>query len=139
MSSPPPATENTRSGPLVTPAASAQHDCSEGPDPLLDKHRRHRDARGQLIHDDRHNQAPSPSRAESPTGHQWAKPVSSFALKRATTAPIERLSRPDRSHSPQLSERDSIFATHYLPSDAEPSVTPHVAPVGDAQHDPRLP
>ncbi|PYH90612.1 inositol hexakisphosphate kinase [Aspergillus ellipticus CBS 707.79] len=135
MSSPPSATEYTRSGPLVTPAASAQHDCSEGPEPLHDKHRRHRDARGQLIHEDAH-QAPSPSRAESPTGRQWAKPGSTFALKRATTAPIERLSRPDRSHSPQLSERDSIFATHYLPSDTEPSVTPQIAPVGDAQNEP---
>ncbi|RAK96612.1 inositol polyphosphate kinase KCS1 [Aspergillus ibericus CBS 121593] len=135
MSRPASATENTWSGPLVTPAASAQHDCSERPELLHDKQRRHHDARGQLIHDDV-EQAPSPSRAESPTAHQWAKPASTFSLKRATTAPVERLSRPDRSHTPQLSERDSIFATHYLPSDTEPAVTPQIPPVEDVHNEP---
>ncbi|GKZ23294.1 hypothetical protein AbraIFM66951_011686 [Aspergillus brasiliensis] len=137
MSRPPSATENTRSGPLVTPAASAQHDCSDGPDRLHHKQQRHHDARSQLIHDDVVQQVPSPSRAESPTARQWATPVSTFALKRPTTVPVERLSRPDRSHSPQLSERDSIFATHYLPSDTEPAaVTPQIAPVQDVHNEP---
>ncbi|KAL3253075.1 hypothetical protein ABHI18_009719 [Aspergillus niger] len=136
MSRPPSATENTWSGPLVTPAASAQHDCSDGPELLHDKQQRHHDARSQLIHDDVVQQVPSPSRAESPTARQWATPVSTFTLKRPTTVPVERLSRPDRSHSPQLSERDSIFATHYLPSDNEPAVTPQIAPVQDVHNEP---
>ncbi|KAE8415798.1 hypothetical protein BDV36DRAFT_285015 [Aspergillus pseudocaelatus] len=117
MSSPPSASENTWSGPLVTPVASAQNDCSDGPERRHHKQPRHH-ARDQLLH---HGiqEAPSPSRAESPTAHQWAKPSAGFALKRATTVPHEKLSRPDLFHSPQLSERDSIFATHYLPSDNE--------------------
>ncbi|PWY94127.1 SAICAR synthase-like protein [Aspergillus sclerotioniger CBS 115572] len=135
MSRPASATENTWSGPLVTPAASAQHDCSERPELLHDKQQRHHDPRGQLIQDDV-QQAPSPSRAESPTAHQWAKPASTFSLKRATTVPVERLSRPDRSHTPQLSERDSIFATHYLPSDTELVVTPQIPPVDDIDNGP---
>ncbi|RAL14584.1 inositol polyphosphate kinase KCS1 [Aspergillus homomorphus CBS 101889] len=135
MSRPPSATDNTWSGPLVTPDASAQYDCSEGPDLPRDQQRRHNDARSQLIHQDA-QQAPSPSRAESPTAHQWAKPAPTFPLKRPTAAPVERLSRPDRSHSPQLSERDSIFATHYLPSDTDPSTTPRLSPSEDTNHEP---
>ncbi|KAE8162060.1 hypothetical protein BDV40DRAFT_288771 [Aspergillus tamarii] len=117
MSSPPSASENTWPGPLVTPFESAQNDCSDGPERRHHKQPRHH-ARDQLLHHDI-QEAPSPSRAESPTAHQWAKPSAGFALKRATTVPHEKLSRPDLFHSPQLSERDSIFATHYLPSDNE--------------------
>ncbi|PYI17666.1 inositol hexaphosphate kinase Kcs1 [Aspergillus violaceofuscus CBS 115571] len=135
MSRPPSATDNTWSGPLVTPDSSAQYDCSEGPDLPRDQQRRHNDTRSQLIHQDA-QQAPSPSRAESPTAHQWAKPTSTFPLKRPTAAPVERLSRPDRSHSPQLSERDSIFATHYLPSETDPSTTPRLSPSEDTNHEP---
>ncbi|GES63883.1 inositol hexaphosphate kinase KCS1 [Aspergillus terreus] len=128
MSRPPSASESTLSRPLVTPAASAQHDCSNGPDLPHPKPRRHH------VWDQHHHppEAPSPSRAESPTAHQWAKPASSFALKRASTAPLEKFPRP---HSPQLSERDSIFATHYLPSDPEATTTtttPQLPPVEDA-------
>ncbi|KIA75666.1 Inositol hexakisphosphate kinase [Aspergillus ustus] len=140
MSRPPSASETTPSTPPVTPAASAQHDCSERSGSLQGKQRRHRDARDQLAHLDPH-QAPSPSRAESPTARQWANPSSSnFALKRATTAPVneEKHSRPGRSYtshnSPQLSERDSIFATHYLPSDNEAATSPQLPPVEDAHH-----
>lgn len=69
---------------------------------------------------------PSPSRAESPTVvHQWSQPT--FALKRSTTIPLENFPRPDTIHSPQLSERDSIFATHYLPSDSGAN-TPQLPP-----------
>ncbi|KAE8154938.1 inositol hexakisphosphate kinase [Aspergillus avenaceus] len=133
MSSPSPAPENTLSGPLVTPAASAQPDCSGKPE------RRHRElprhyARDQLLHHDI-QEAPSPSRAESPTAHQWAKPSSGFGLKRATTIPPEKLSRSDLFHSPQLSERDSIFATHYLPSENDSSNTPDLPPVEDTDHE----
>ncbi|KAL2817734.1 hypothetical protein BDW59DRAFT_130502 [Aspergillus cavernicola] len=137
MSRPPSASENPPSTPPVTPAASAQHDCSEKPGSLHGKQRRHRDAR-ELAHLDPHH-APSPSRAESPTARQWANPSSNFALKRAITAPLENLSHPAhqsyaRHNSPQLSERDSIFATHYLPSDNEAANSPHLPPVEDARH-----
>ncbi|KAL2800594.1 SAICAR synthase-like protein [Aspergillus keveii] len=142
MSRPPSASETTPSTPPVTPAASAQHDCSEPSGSLHGKQRRHRDARDQLAHLDPH-QAPSPSRAESPTARQWANPSSSnFALKRATTAPVEEKhsARPGRSYTshnspPQLSERESIFATHYLPSDNEAANSPRLPPVEDAHHD----
>ncbi|KAE8398411.1 hypothetical protein BDV37DRAFT_276134 [Aspergillus pseudonomiae] len=117
MSSPPSVSENTWSGPLVTPVASAQNDCSDGPERRHHKQPRHH-ARDQLLHHGIQD-APSPSRAESPTAHQWAKPSAGFALKRATTVPHEKPACPDLFHSPQLSERDSIFATHYLPSDNE--------------------
>ncbi|PKX97625.1 inositol polyphosphate kinase KCS1 [Aspergillus novofumigatus IBT 16806] len=130
MSRPPSASENTLPDTLVTPAASAQHDCSARPELSSGKQRRHNARDQQLMHQDV-QQAPSPSRAESPTAHQWSKPASGFTLKRALTLPLERLSRPDRSHSPQLSERDSIFATHYLPSDNETSNTPQLGPVQD--------
>ncbi|KAI9928138.1 hypothetical protein AWENTII_007832 [Aspergillus wentii] len=133
MSSPPSASENTLSEPLVTPAASAQHDCSEGPDLFCGKQRRH-PARDQLLHQDV-QQAPSPSRAESPTAHQWSSnPTSSLALKKTPKIPLEKVARSDFSHSPQLSERDSIFATHYLPSDTAHN-TPQLLPVQDAAHD----
>ncbi|GMG37964.1 unnamed protein product [Aspergillus oryzae var. brunneus] len=133
MSSPPSASENTWSRPLVTPVASAQNDCSDGPERRDHKQPRHH-ARDQLLH---HGiqKAPSPSRAESPTAHQWAKPSAGFGLKRATTVPHEKLSRPDLFHSPQLSERDSIFATHYLPSDNELSNSPQLPPEGDTDNE----
>ncbi|KAL4889590.1 hypothetical protein BDV59DRAFT_186140 [Aspergillus ambiguus] len=124
MSRPPSVSESTLSRPVVTPAASAQHDCSEGPDFSRAKPRRHH------VWDQHHHppEAPSPSRAESPTAHQWAKPVSTFALKRSSTAPLDKFPRP---HSPPLSERDSIFATHYLPSDPDANTTPQLPPVED--------
>ncbi|KAF9893231.1 hypothetical protein FE257_011654 [Aspergillus nanangensis] len=131
MSRPSSASESTLSRPLVTPAASAQHDCSEGSDLPHGNQRRH-PARDQLIYDHVHEPPCSPSRAESPTARQWAKPVSDFALKRAATTPVEKLPRP---HSPQLSERDSIFATHYLPSDNDASLTPQVHPAEVAEND----
>ncbi|KAL4920534.1 hypothetical protein BDW62DRAFT_209008 [Aspergillus aurantiobrunneus] len=138
MSRPPSASENPPSTPPVTPAASAQHDCSERPGSLDGKQRRHRDVRDQLAHLDP-QQAPSPSRAESPTARQWANPSSSSTLKRVTTAPLEKLSRSGLSYtgynSPQLSERDSIFATHYLPSDTEAANPPQLSPVEAAHHD----
>ncbi|EAW13175.1 inositol polyphosphate kinase KCS1 [Aspergillus clavatus NRRL 1] len=137
MSSPPSASENTLPDSLVTPAASAQHDCSNGPDPSSRKHRRHiapdQHHHHQLMHQDA-QQVPSPSRAESPTAHQWSKPSLGFSLKRASTLPAEHLSRPAPSQSPQLSERDSIFATHYLPADYDSNNTPTFPPVQDADH-----
>ncbi|KAL3470722.1 hypothetical protein BJX99DRAFT_41931 [Aspergillus californicus] len=141
MSRPPSASDNPPSTPPVTPAASAQHDCSERPLSLHGRQRRYRDARDQLAHLDP-REAPSPSRAESPTARQWANPSSNFALKRATTAPLEVSSRQPHQSSytgdngPQLSERDSIFATHYLPSDNEAAISPQLPPVEDAQHEP---
>ncbi|PLB44301.1 SAICAR synthase-like protein [Aspergillus steynii IBT 23096] len=147
MSRIPSASENTLSDSLVTPpAASAQHDCSGEPDRPHGKQRRHHHGRNhihhhshhprdQLIHEDI-QQAPSPSRAESPTARQWAKPSSAFPLKRSSITSPEKLARSDLSHSPQLSERDSIFATHYLPSDNESSATPQLPAVEDVNNEP---
>ena len=121
---------------LVTSVESAQHDCSkqqqqQQPDMYrhhLDHHpnpkpRPHRPQlplqKDGLMHSRElsHNELPSsPSRAESPTSDQWSR----NALKRSTTTP-------DLAHRPQLSERDSIFATHYLPSDSD-SGTPKLPP-----------
>jgi inositol-hexakisphosphate kinase len=70
-------------------------------------------------------EVPSPSRAESPTAHPWSQPR--FTLKRTVTAPSENTANPDIVHRPQLSERDSIFATHYLPSDSGAN-TPQLPP-----------
>ncbi|RDW63141.1 inositol polyphosphate kinase KCS1 [Aspergillus mulundensis] len=138
MSRPPSASENPPSTPPVTPATSAQHDCSERPSSLHGKQRRHRDVRDQLAHIDPQH-VPSPSRAESPTARQWANPSSKSTLKRATTAPSDPISRPELHYtgynSPQLSERDSIFATHYLPSDNEAANSPQLPPVEVAHHD----
>lgn len=132
MSRPPSASENAPSTPPVTPAASAQHDCSGRPGSLHGKQRR----RDQLAHLDP-QQAPSPSRAESPTARQWANAPHTSSLKRVSTAPPDnRAGLPYTGYnSPQLSERDSIFATHYLPSDNEASNSPQLPPVEVAHHD----
>ncbi|KAJ5690034.1 hypothetical protein N7462_004426 [Penicillium macrosclerotiorum] len=130
MSNPPPAPEDTLPDPLVTPAAPAHHDCSKAADRAWPIPRHH-------LSQDQHlsqgaQQAPSPSRAESPTAtHRWSQPASSFALKRTPTIPLEKFARPDSFHSPQLSERDSIFATHYITSDSganTPQFPPDKAP-----------
>lgn len=67
-------------------------------------------------------------------------PPPDAALKRATTVPAEQLrpsrafslthltAEPFRSQTPQLSERDSIFATHYLPSDNNDAIPPPSPP-----------
>lgn len=119
MSNPPPVSDSCLPDPLVTPAASARHDCSKDT------------ARGPRHRHDQHlsqgvQEAPSPSRAESPTVHQWSQPAT-FALKRTSTGPLEKVSHPESFHSPQLSERDSIFATHYLPTDSGAN-TPQLPP-----------
>ena len=129
MSTPPSAEKKTVPEPLVTPAADTHYDCSSNG---------HRKDCQDHVH-----QAPSPSRAESPSARQWAMPPSSsppsstvvsgsFPLKKNPKAPfdVERLVPPYRSHSPQLSERDSIFATNYLPSDPESHPPPsHSSPL----------
>ncbi|KAJ5587482.1 uncharacterized protein N7459_003247 [Penicillium hispanicum] len=125
MSNPPPAPKDILPDPLVTHAASAQYDCSSEAEQARPSPRHH------SLHD-RHlsqgaQQVPSPSRAESPTVHQWADPATPFALKRVPAVPLEKYTRPDVVHSPQLSERDSIFATHYLPSDSGAN-TPQLPP-----------
>lgn len=116
----------------MTPAASAQHDCSGRPGSLRGKQRR----QDQLAHLDP-KQAPSPSRAESPTAREWANPPHTSSLKRVTTAPPENRAGLYYTgyNSPQLSERDSIFATHYLPSDNEASNSPQLPAVEVARHD----
>ena len=145
MSKPDSAARDSWSKPVVTPPEPPQYDDPEKPDsewqhstPSQD-----RDDQPQRVQEDRpvsskpSKEAPpsSPSRAESPTSRQWSKSASTFSLKRASTTPVslEKVSRPTISQSPQLSERDSIFATHYLPPDSESS-TPKIKPVqGDVR------
>lgn len=118
------ATGNPWSRPLVTTPKPAQHATWEQPPDLDLRHRDHPEHHHLHVQKDwtAYSEGspgqipPSPSRAESPTSSQWSKNTS-YLLKR----------RPDFAHSPQLSERDSIFATHYLPSDSE-SNTPKLRP-----------
>ncbi|KAJ5489088.1 hypothetical protein N7539_003978 [Penicillium diatomitis] len=125
MSSPPPAAENTRFDPLVTPATPVHHDCS----------RTERNAPNSRHHSQSQRpfqgaqQTQSPSRAESPTiTRQWSQPTPATALKRASSIPLETFPRSaSTTQSPQLTERDSIFATHYLPSDSA-ATTPQISP-----------
>ncbi|KAJ6078652.1 hypothetical protein N7467_008405 [Penicillium canescens] len=119
MSNSPSVPDDTLPNPLVTPATLAQHDCSErGP--------RHHSRQSQHLSQG-FREAPSPSRAESPSAHSWSQPVSNFTLKRTLTTPLENTAHPDIVYRPQLSERDSIFATHYLPSDSGAN-TPQLPP-----------
>ncbi|OJJ51056.1 hypothetical protein ASPZODRAFT_127059 [Penicilliopsis zonata CBS 506.65] len=138
MSEPAPATSDTLSRPLVAPAVAARHDCSAAPEARRTQRPRHQHQHQhqQLLHHHHQdllpqNQAPSPSRAESPTARQWSQPGPGRSLKRTVNGPRESLSYTAASshhhhhhhhhhhNTPQLSERDSIFATHYLPSDQD--------------------
>lgn len=118
MSRLPSPTENTLPGPLVTPDASPKHDCSKQAEHLRTKQRRHHTQ-------DRFMPQHSPT---TTAADQWPKSAAEFSLKRASTLPPEKSSRRDSSYTPQLSERDSIFATHYLPSDSDAG-TPQLPPV----------
>lgn len=131
MSNPPHAPEDTLHDPLVTPATPVHHDCSEEAElsPSNPRHHLSQDYQSQGAQG-----VPSPSRAESPTVRQWSQPASAFALNRTSTIPLEKLSRPESIHSPQLSERDSIFATHYLPSDSGAN-TPQLPPERASDHE----
>lgn len=128
MSTPPSAEKKTLpSDPLVTPPASVRHEDDSTPRNL------HRQGQSVLTHQqDPQEDAPSPSRAESPSAHQWSTtPANSssalFPRRKSIKHPLdpERLAR---LHSPQLSERDSIFATNYLPSDIESLPIPEGLP-----------
>lgn len=119
MSNSPSVPEEILPNRVVTPAAPAQHDCSAIPGASP----RHHSRQAQMSQ--MQPEVPSPSRAESPTAHPWSQPR--FALKRTVTAPSENTASPDLVHHPQLSERDSIFATHYLPSDSGAN-TPQLPP-----------
>ncbi|KAJ5952105.1 Major facilitator superfamily domain general substrate transporter [Penicillium vulpinum] len=122
MSNSPSVSEDTLSTPLVTPATPAQHDCSKDTIHEGTPHSR----QGRLSQGSR--EVLSPSRAESPTAHSWSQPVSRLLpLKRTATTPPENTAHPDIVYRPQLSERDSIFATHYLPSDSV-ATTPQLPP-----------
>ncbi|KGO45251.1 Inositol polyphosphate kinase [Penicillium expansum] len=125
MSNSPSVPEDTLPSPLVTPATPAQHDCSN-------LHEGTCTPRHHLWQTQHLSQGPgevlSPSRAESPTAHSWSQPASRlFPLKRTATTPPENTAQPDIVYRPQLSERDSIFATHYLPSDSAAN-TPQLPP-----------
>jgi inositol-hexakisphosphate kinase len=134
----------------VTPAT---HDCSNG-----DGDGQQRPEQGLPVHPqrelehERHQRTPSDdndvSRAvvEQLPSRSSSKPVLNAPLRRATTTPLEQLrpvsssSSTFRSQSPQLSERDSIFATHYLPSDSNDAsnTTPPLPPVRDADRTRRI-
>ncbi|KAJ5312221.1 hypothetical protein PENANT_c011G09667 [Penicillium antarcticum] len=118
MSNSPSVPDDTLPDPLVTPATPAQHDCSE-------RSPRHHSRQGQHLSQGS-REASSPSRAESPSAHSWSQP-SNFTLKRTLTTPLETTAHRDIVYRPQLSERDSIFATHYLPSDSGAN-TPQLPP-----------
>ncbi|KGO74394.1 Inositol polyphosphate kinase [Penicillium italicum] len=120
MSNSPSVPEDTLPSPLVTPATPAQHDCSKIHEGTPRYHLREHLSQGP-------GEVLSPSRAESPT-HPWSQPASRlFPLKRTATTPPENTVHPDIVYRPQLSERDSIFATHYLPSDSAAN-TPQLPP-----------
>ncbi|KAG0157581.1 hypothetical protein PDIDSM_4766 [Penicillium digitatum] len=123
MSNSPSVSEDTLPSPLVTPATPAQHDCSNTVHEGTPRHH----LRAQHL-----SQGPcegfSPSRAESPTAHSWSQPASRlFTLKRIATTPPDTIAHPGSVYRPQLSERDSIFATHYLPSESSAN-TPQLPP-----------
>jgi hypothetical protein len=155
MSRPRSATGHAPPGSLVTPGAADSHAFSNGQgqqllhgpgsaapvhsQPELE-HERHR----QIPWDqDDHHESWSPKQpavAAAPTG---------LSLKRASTTPSEHYqpapissivaaaATPSfRPHTPQLSERDSIFATHYLPSDnndvSSAASTPLLRPVRES-------
>lgn len=124
MSNPPSDPEETLPSPLVTPATPAQHDCSNAAEPGRPNPRHHSVQDQNLFQGAQ--QASSPSRAESPTVHQWSQPSTSFTVKRTSAIPLENFSK-EISYSPQLSERDSIFATHYIATDSGAN-TPRIPP-----------
>lgn len=125
MSNSPSVPEDTLPSPLVTPATPAQHDCSK--DTVHGGSPRHHLRQAQHLSQGS-GEVPSPSRAESPTAHSWSQPASRLLpLKRTATTPPENTAHPDIVYRPQLSERDSIFATHYLPSDSAAN-TPQLPP-----------
>ncbi|CRG83869.1 putative inositol polyphosphate kinase C970,08 [Talaromyces islandicus] len=154
MSSPRSATGHAPPGSLVTPGAADSHAHSNGqgqlhgPGPAAPvhsqrelEHERHRQIPWDQHHHHHHESwKPKPAATATATG---------LSLKRASTTPPEHwqpasvsssiaaAATPSfRSHTPQLSERDSIFATHYLPSDnndaSSAASTPLLRPVRDS-------
>lgn len=113
MSRPPSATENTCAGSLVTPDASIRRDCPSGSELSRFNRGRHHTHLPCVLQDAADCQAP---------------PAADFSLKRFPTLPLEALSGRQSLYAPQLSERDSIFATHYLPSDTD-TTTSQLPPV----------
>ncbi|KAL1886754.1 inositol polyphosphate kinase kcs1 [Paecilomyces lecythidis] len=138
MSSPSSAADNGSPGPLVTPAPDAQHDCRTTID--SDLREQGRQEPGQRPIESSVPRTPSPS-SPAPSPKPTPRSRASFHLKRASTTSLEHLRRPDlsfiRPQSPLLSERDSIFATHYLPSDSDVS-TPPLPPVPDADREDKV-
>ncbi|KAJ5121466.1 uncharacterized protein N7515_009427 [Penicillium bovifimosum] len=124
MSDSPSVPEDPWPNPLVTSAVPAQHDCFK--DSIHGRSPRHHLEQGQHLSQGP-REVPSPSRAESPTAHSWSHPPSRLPIKRTATTPPENTAHPDLVYRPQLSERDSIFATHYLPSDSGAN-TPQLPP-----------
>ncbi|PGH16202.1 hypothetical protein AJ79_01970 [Helicocarpus griseus UAMH5409] len=132
MSTPSSAPVDSSPRSLVTPAPDALHDSSFG-----DRQQEAQPASQQPAHVAPLTAPPSPpsprtiiTPSHTNINTDWLKPSNaSFSpLKRTNTAPVDHsisLSSPlsssssssFRPQSPQLSERESIFATHYLPSD----------------------
>lgn len=144
MSRPGFAADNASPGPAVT--VTVPNYC-DGDNSSSHSDNLHSSSFSHHHHDDR--QLPSPFSPEelelhknpsgisrSPNPTQSIKSTQNSTLKRARTIPFDEARHPvtvssHHSPSPQLSERESIFATHYLPSDSDASSTPWLTPVGD--------
>lgn len=126
MSSLPSATDKTAPGPPVT--RSSDHDRNEAQDEDV-----------QPTSDPPSSSSPpsTPPHALLPQQHecdQTPRRPSLSAINRPISSPVEQIRRSatfHRAQSPLLSERESIFATHYLPSDSDVSTTPRIPPVTD--------
>ncbi|KAK2754849.1 hypothetical protein FQN54_006742 [Arachnomyces sp. PD_36] len=123
MSSLPSATDKTAPGPPVT--RSSDHDRNQA----QDKESSH-------VHPS--SDPPSPPSTPHALSHhecdQTPRRPSLSTINKPISSPVELVRRSatfHRAQSPLLSERESIFATHYLPSDSDVSTTPRIPPVTD--------
>ncbi|WEW56900.1 inositol polyphosphate kinase kcs1 [Emydomyces testavorans] len=116
MSSFPSADADSSPGALVTPAPSAHDDSSE-----LQPSNHHRKAASHTPGPTASFSPPSPPRTPAIKPSLVSVSSSSPKTHRPALSPVDQVRRTfiasHRAQSPLLSERDSIFATHYLPSD----------------------
>lgn len=116
MSSPGAASDHSPTGFEVTPAtaaAEAAHHAASSPQVRCSSQ------------PERHQRIPSPTnQSHDEQARNSVPPVSAPpSLKRARTVPSSRSYSSLHPQFPQLSERDSIFATHYLPEDSSDATT----------------
>lgn len=120
--------ENTSPDSLVTSDASVvHHDCSSPSEQSSPSNLR------RLLKSHHHRQSVARDPATATDAHRPVSSSSESPLKRATTISSEKPYRLQSSYDPRLSERDSIFATHYLPPDNDPG-TPRLPPVKDVDN-----